>query len=483
MLGSGWASFPLATSLDPRKYQVILVSPRSYFVFTPLLAEAACGTIELRTTVEPVRDRRRTHIQYVQAWADSVDFEKKKVRVEEAVVDPRQGLGLTAASKGEESKDDKQTQIQKEQAKGKTFDLDYDKLVIGVGCYLQTFGTPGVKEHAYFLKDVGDARKIRRRLLECFEMAAMPTITEQVRQQLLTFAIVGGGPTGVEFAAELHDIVFQDLRFLFPEISKQVRVIVYDVAPKVLSMFDAKLGEYAMDTLRREKIEVRTSRKIQALEPGLPGVEGTSVAHTRGLTLKVKDEPDLGIGMCVWSTGLARNPFVEKSLGGVHTVPSNDILTNGSMKPESETKWRISQDGKTGSVVTDHQLRVMLQPAGDGADSETKDADRKTVLDNVFAIGDCAMMQDTMYPATAQVASQKGYWLAKRLNKNDLDTSRFEFKNLGTMAYLGGANAIMQSGSKSLGNVSGRMAWVIWKGAYLTKTLSWRNKILLPIYW
>jgi len=73
-----------------------------------------------------------------------------------------------------------------------------------------------------------------------------------------------GGPTGIEFAAELHDIVFQDLRFLFPEISKKVHVIVYDVAPKVLSMFDAKLGEYAMDTLRRENIEVRTSRKIQA---------------------------------------------------------------------------------------------------------------------------------------------------------------------------------------------------------------------------
>jgi len=128
----------------------------------------------------------------VQAWADSVDFQSKKVRVEEAVVDPRQGLGLTAgSSKSDEESDESEKALQKERKKGKMFDLSYDKLVIGVGCYLQTFGTPGVKEHAYFLKDVGDARKIRRRLLECFEMAALPTVTEQVRDQLMTFAIVG----------------------------------------------------------------------------------------------------------------------------------------------------------------------------------------------------------------------------------------------------------------------------------------------------
>jgi len=267
-----------------------------------------------------------------------------------------------------------------------------------------------------------------------------------------------------------------------------VRIIVYDVAPKVLSMFDAKLGEYAMDTLRRENIEVRTSRKIEALESGLPGIseDDSSVARTRGLTLKVKDETDLGIGMCVWSTGLAQNPFVEKSLGGTHTLPTADI--SGQLSEVSDgASWRITQDGKTGSVMTDHQLRVMLEPAEQTKTTTPETDDTKsnnpTVLNNVYAIGDCAMMHDTMYPATAQVASQKGYWLAKRLNKNDLESSRFEFKNLGTMAYLGGANAIMQSGSKSLGNVSGRMAWVIWKGAYLTKTLSWRNRILLPIYW
>lgn len=73
------------------------------------------------------------------------------------------------------------------------FEMSYDKLVISVGCYSQTFGTPGVRENALFLKDVADARKIRKRLLACFETAACPTTSEELKKNLLNFAIVGGG--------------------------------------------------------------------------------------------------------------------------------------------------------------------------------------------------------------------------------------------------------------------------------------------------
>jgi len=91
------------------------------------------------------------------------------------------------------------------------------------------------------------------------------------------------------------------------------------------------------------------------------------------------------------------------------------------------------------------------------------------------------MIEDTQYPATAQVASQKAEWLAKRLNRGGFDVNGFTWRNMGVMAYLGNWNAIMQSGG--VGNVSGRAAWVLWRGAYLTKSVSWRNKVLIPIYW
>lgn len=101
---------------------------------------------------------------------------------------------------------------------------------------------------------------------------------------------------------------------------------------------------------------------------------------------------------------------------------------------------------------------------------------------DVFALGDCAMIEGTDYPATAQVASQKAQWLATRLNGNKMEGDGFRWRNLGLMAYIGGWRAIMQTGLPG-GNISGRSAWLVWRGAYLTKSVSWGNKILIPMYW
>ncbi len=140
-----------------------MVSPRSYFVFTPLLASASVGTLEFRTTLESVRARGKG-VDFFQGWADNVDFNEKRIIVEEATVRrPLHGSGKNyqAASLTEAD------QSHRARKKGQLFTLHYDKLVIAVGCYSQTFNTPGVRENAFFLKDVVDARKIRKRILEC----------------------------------------------------------------------------------------------------------------------------------------------------------------------------------------------------------------------------------------------------------------------------------------------------------------------------
>lgn len=169
---TGWAGYTLARDLDSSKYQVVVVSPRSYFVFTPLLASTSTGTLEFRTALEPVRSRR-TAVEFFQGWADSVNFENKTLSIEEAVENPWQGLALA----GDRHEDQSEGQLEKERGvkakKGKLFEMSYDKLVVAVGCYSQTFGTPGVKENAYFLKDVGDARKIRNRMLSCKSHSAL----------------------------------------------------------------------------------------------------------------------------------------------------------------------------------------------------------------------------------------------------------------------------------------------------------------------
>lgn len=436
--------------------------------------DAAVGTLEFRTALEPVR-RKNSGVSFLQGWADDVDFAEKTVTVEPSALDPDVGHALTGERQGNRS-------IQPEGRTVPTFKVSYDRLIIAVGCYSQTFGTKGVRENAMFLKDVGDARKIRRRILELFEMAVLPTTSEKVKTDLLHFAIVGGGPTGMEFAAQLWDLVHQDLWKLYPGLTDYVRISLYDVAPKVLPMFDASLADYAVRNYKRQGIEIKTSHHVEELRPGFPN-EGTDHPEHRmkgGVyTLRTREEGDIGIGMCVWSTGNMMNPFVRKALTTVHQYPSKSAeITTGETKLADQKHWIIERDAKTGSILVDDRLRVQIQ---------TQYKDREAFMKDVYCLGDVARLASGPLPATAQVANQQALWLAKRLNKGDLDIHTFGFHNLGVMTYIGNAKALFQGGytnreGKAKG-LKGWLAFLLWRGAYLTMTLSWRNKILVPMYW
>lgn len=238
-------------------------------------------------------------------------------------------------------------------------------------------------------------------------------------------------------------------------------ITVYDVAPKVLSMFDERLGKYAMDHLRREGVQIKTSHHVEELRRGPPkgSLEKEDTKDDNiGWTLKTKEEGEVGVGMCVWSTGLMMNPFVDQRLAGtVHLPDEAGVKFEGlSDKDARASDWVVKKHSKTGGVMTDAKLRVQLQQ------KNGKDEAHGATLQDVWALGDCAVMEGTEYPATAQVASQKAEWLAKRLNAKDIDTQRgFHWKNMGVMAYLGNWNAILQS---SGGDISGRAAWFIWRG-------------------
>ncbi|CUA68172.1 NADH dehydrogenase [Rhizoctonia solani] len=348
-----------------------------------------------------------------QAWAETVDFENKSI-----VVQSNLGTGLDKDQGGEK------------------FTVKYDKLVIAPGAYSQTFNIPGVTQHAYFLKDVSDARRIRQRILSNFERAALPTTSPSERDRLLHFAVVGGGATGVEFAAELHDLLHDDLPSLYPTqgtkslVEQHARITIYDVAPRILGMFDTALAEFAERHLKREGVTVRPNHIVERVEPDM---------------LHFKGGEAVSFGMLVWATGLATNPFVAR-MKGVEKEPSHQAR-----------------------ILTDAKLRVLKEGGG--------------VIDDVYALGDCAIVKDgPVLPTTAQVASQKAKYLVKHLNQDDPGTTvpDFAFKNFGALAYVGGWRAIMQGESQ---NVKGWAAWVIWRGAYLTKSVSWRNKILIPTLW
>ncbi|TVY15287.1 putative NADH dehydrogenase [Lachnellula arida] len=464
-----WSGFVLSRELDKKKFQTVVVSPRSYFAFTPLLASTAVGTLEFRTTVESVR-QRRSRVEFFQGWADDVNFHEKRICVEESVrkvVPPKSGEMNSVT--------DRDASL-KPEGKGQTFDLSYDKLVVAVGCYSQTFNTPGVRENAFFLRDVVDAQRIRKRILECFEIASLPTTSDKLRDQLLNFAVVGGGPTGVEFAAELYDLCHEDLKKFYPTLIPRIKIAIYDVAPKILPMFDAKLATYATQKFKRDGIAIKTEHHIEELRSGVP----SSSEDAGGcFTLKTKEDGEVGIGMCVWSTGLMMNPFIRKAMDDVHTYPISSATHSTKLPTDaSSIKWQIKRSPKTGGLVVDDKFRVQLIPRNGSIDEST--APEATVHD-VFALGDVSVMEKSPLPATAQVANQEAKWLGKRLNQGDIEQNSFTFKNMGVMTYVGNMKAIMQGGQGQ--EIRGWIAWVIWRGAYLTKTLSWRNKLLVPIYW
>ena len=260
----------------------------------------------------------------------------------------------------------------------------------------------------------------------------------------------------MEFSAELHDFIRQDLRRLYPSLVPHVTMTIFDVAPTVLGMFDTALAEYAVRTFRRDGIEIKTQHSVESLTKGLPASSENGGNGERfrpgldpscGFTLRTKQEGAFGVGMCVWSTGLMMNPFVRATLArpwslSERTIAPADARTRLAT-PAKDAPWTVQTHPRSGAILTDDRFRVKLQRSGAHGKS---DGAEEAVVRDVFAIGDVAAGSANL-PATAQVANQKAVWLAKHLNRGDLERSVFAYRDLGVMAFLGNFKAVMQGGN------------------------------------
>ena len=266
ILGTGWGSYSVLKQIDKKLFDVIVVSPRNHFLFTPLLCSTTVGTLEFRSIIEPVRNtgfRDEHHFQLAEAV---------------------------------ELLPDKHTVVCKSTLNDDRYDLKYDKLVIGVGAVSNTFGVPGVYDHAFFLKEISDARKIRNQILKNFELAMQPGVADEEKKRLLHFVIVGGGPTGVEFGAELYDFVKQDVTRLYAHERSNVRVTLIE-ARQILPSFDEKLRAFAERKMRQRK-------QFELLQ--------SSVTRVHADHIQLQDGTKLPCALVVWSTGLAPRPFTGK---------------------------------------------------------------------------------------------------------------------------------------------------------------------------
>ena len=389
VLGSGFAAFSLLKKLDTRLYDSVVISPRNHFLFTPLLPSTTVGTIEFRSIIEPVRTSR-SMIRYYQATCTAIDARERTVRCSSPL-------------------------------DGSTFSVRYDKLVVAPGASVNTYGIPGVSEHALALKELSDARKIRQRIIDCLEGASVPGIPREERLRLVHFVVVGGGPTGVEFAAEMHDFLVEDLKEAFPDLIEDVKITLLEAAEHILSTFDATLSAYTIRHFRRQRIEVRTGS-------GVVGVEKNRV--------RLKDGTVIPFGLLVWSTG------------------------NGPVPLVSQVPFRKDAGSR---IIVDRFLRVPEYP-------------------EIYALGDCATLEEKNLPATAQLAQQEGRYVARSLNAlaRGKRVEPFRERNFGMLAYIGSNRALADLTSV---RAHGYATWLFWRSVYLTKLVSAKNKILVLFDW
>lgn len=396
IIGSGWGGYRLGYGIDHRKYDITLISPENTSTVTPLLASAACGLFDPRLAHEPIR-RKDFHARYIKAFVLDINFSTQILTCQPAF----------------------------EQLKDEKFEIAYDKVILTPGCRSNTFGIPGVVENAIFVKNVANANMVRSRLNEVLEMASLPGTSEARQRQLLHVVIVGGGPTGIEVAAELTDLFDGDLGVLFPDLKDKTSISVHDVASQILSPFDRKLSEYACTALKSNKVGIKLNSHI---------------LNVTADTIETKEDGVTGYGMLIWSTGNRSIPLID----------------NLALQKTSHGLTRI---------LTDNRLNALSL---DG-----------TALPNVFAMGDAADIEGGTLPTTAEVAIQKADYLIKLFNHTGKPAQPFQYRQRSLVTYTGARDGVVQ-GKR---DYTGYGAWLSWRSGNFFWTRSWRRRILMCYAW
>ncbi|KAM7259486.1 hypothetical protein ACFE04_015227 [Oxalis oulophora] len=420
VLGTGWAGCRLMKGIDTKVYDVVCVSPRNHMVFTPLLASTCVGTLEFRSVAEPIG------------------------RIQPAISrEPGSYFFLANCTNIDPHKHEVHCETVTDGAASALepwkFKISYDKLVIALGAEPLTFGIQGVLEHAVFLREVYHAQEIRRKLLLNLMLSDVPGVSEEEKERLLHCVVVGGGPTGVEFSGELSDFIMRDVRQRYAHVKNYIHVTLIE-ANEILSSFDDRLRRYASKQLT--KSGVRLVRGI--------------VKDVKPNKLILSDGSEVPYGLLVWSTGVGPAPLVKAA--GFPKSPG-------------------------GRIGVDEWLKV---PS----------------VQDVFAIGDCCgFLESTgkpVLPALAQVAERQGKYLANLLNQIGPEGGRangakdmefgvpFVYKHLGSMATIGRYKALVDLRENKSGkgvSLAGFTSWFIWRSAYLTRVISWRNRFYVAINW
>ncbi|GAA5125171.1 NAD(P)/FAD-dependent oxidoreductase [Luteolibacter yonseiensis] len=392
IIGGGFAGLECARKLaNDERFEITLVDRTNHHLFQPLLYQVASASLSAPDIARSIR----------QILAD-----EKNVTVlmdEISSIDPvaKQAVGSSGAV------------------------YPYDTLLLAAGARTGYFGNDGWARHSLGLKSLADAQNIRRTVLSNLERAELST-DEAERNRLMTVAIVGGGPTGVELAGAFADLVHRSLRSNFRRIdTSRLRIILIEGSEHILEAFDPHQSLYARKRLEKLGVEVRNN---------------TRVTEVRAGALDFKDGTTLEAAAIIWAAGVAASPLTQ-SLG----VPVD----------------------RGGRITPDPDLSVPGHP-------------------DIFVAGDLVSMKDSegkMVPGVAPAAVQMGGHIAGILKAQASGEDKrpaFRYFDKGIMAIIGKNYAVVKTDKFEL---QGFIAWLAWLFVHIMFLIGFRNKLSVLLGW
>lgn len=390
IIGAGFGGLTAAKELADSNLEIILIDKNNHHLFQPLLYQVAVSALSPGDIAYPIRTifRKARNLVTILGNVSEIDLSKKCIYLDN----------------------------------GKPFNYDY--LILAPGSVTNFFGRNDFEEKAMKLKSLADALNIRGKILSSFENAELLD-SAQEKAEFLTFVVVGGGPTGVELAGSLAELIEKTILPDFKKIKRnEIQIILIDSGKQLLSTYTAELSEYAFESLKKLGVEVILNTRVLEIHQNF-------VLTNKNETIKSRN--------IFWTAGSRANPLLE-TLG-------------------------IKLDS-FGRVVVNADLSIQG-------------------YSNVFVIGDAACFIDENgkeLPGIAPVAIQQGKFVARIIKESIPAGERptFEYRNKGILATIGKARAVVMLKDFSF---KGFIAWLVWSLIHVFFLIGFRNRIRVMLEW
>ncbi len=390
VVGAGFGGLQVAKGLAKKEVDVLVLNRNNYHGFWPLLYQVATAALDPQSIAYPIRGmvRKLQNVNFKLAEVTKVDFERRLVLTDSQPV-------------------------------------EYDYLVLAAGSANSYFGNDALADQTFGLKNLEDAIRLRNHILDAFEQAAYEPDLER-RRKLLSFVVIGGGPTGVELSGAFSELIHHVLRKDYPSLEvEKARIILVEAVDYLLAPFPEGLRKVARRQLEKLGVEVKTGKAVDSVENGL---------------ITFKDGSKLEAGTIVWAAGV-RSARLADELG----------------------------------LTLAHQSRVKVSPSLQIPGHP-----------EVFVVGDMAYLEgfkkDQTYPMVAPVAIQQGRLAAHNILAlvKGQDLKDFRYSDKGNMATIGRNSAVVDAfGIKA----SGYIAWISWLVLHLVTLIGFRNKLIVMANW